>query len=100
MEFMESPSEMHIEILERPIITCSDLEEMLGDYVEGDLLPTLHARLVTHIEDCEVCQKLESDYRLIIQLAFTLRDRPVPQDVKARLRNSLSQKLGINLPQF
>lgn len=95
---MNCPSEIQIEILERPIITCDDVEEMLGDYTDGELIPTLHARLASHIEECEHCRDIEMQYRAIIKLAKALRDRPVPQSVKSNLRNNLNRKLGINLP--
>ena len=94
---MNNPSEIQIEILERPIISCDDVEEMLGDYVEGDLIPTLHARLANHIDQCECCRQSELEYRAVIKLASALRNRPLPSGVKERLRDGLKAKLGIDL---
>ncbi len=94
---MNRPSEIEIEILERPIITCDDVEEMLGDFVDGELIPTLHARLANHIDQCECCKESELEYRAVIKLAKAIRDRPVPAGVKERLRENLKAKLGVEL---
>jgi hypothetical protein len=91
-------SDMHMRILEKEIIDCADVEELFGDYVDNELPSTLRARVATHIKHCQHCQEGEKGYRLVIALASELPRFPVPTDVKNRLRKSLNEKLGIELP--
>ncbi len=95
---MKHLSDYELYVLEKAEIDCIDVENLLGDYVDGDLTTTLEARLSDHIEDCDYCQEIEKGYRLTIELAKELHlDAPMPEDVKRRFHAGLNQKLGLNL---
>lgn len=95
---MKKFTDYQLYMLEKGNITCSDIEKLYGDYVEGDLPRSLKGRLDAHIDDCGECQEFVSTYNLTIQLAKELGSRPMPTDAKNRLRERLNQRLGIQLP--
>ena len=84
-------------MLEKPEITCHDVEKLYGDYVEGDLPRTLKGRVDAHIEECGECQEFVRSYQLTIKLARELKNKPMPEGAKRRLREALNQRLGLNL---
>ena len=92
-------NEFQLMVLEKHTIDCVDVVELLGDLVEGDLTPTLAARLESHIEDCNYCGEIKRGYELTIELAQELKneEKPIPSAVQNRLRSALNEKLGINL---
>lgn len=92
-------NDFQLMVLEKHTIDCVDVVELLGDLVEGDLTPTLAARLETHIEDCNYCGEIKRGYEMTIELARELKsdEKPVPTAVQNRLRAALNEKLGINL---
>ncbi len=89
--------DFQLRILEKPIIECPDVEELLSDYIDHELIPTLHARVGAHIMECAVCSESEEDIRMVIELAATIKDTPVPIDVRERLRQNLNDRLGLSL---
>lgn len=84
-------------VLEKPEISCDDVTDLLGDYVEGDLMPTIVQRLDHHIAECAHCRELKHGYLTTIALARGLGDKPMPRDVQSRLRKALKERLGIDL---
>jgi anti-sigma factor RsiW len=86
-------------VLEKHTLDCVDVVELLGDLVEGDLSPTLAARLESHIEDCNYCGEIKRGYEMTIELAHELNseEKPVPAAVQNRLRAALNEKLGLRL---
>ena len=95
---MKNLSDYQLYVLEKAEIDCQDVEALLGDYVDGDLTPTIAERLAGHIEECSYCQEIESGYRLTIELADELRnDSPAPEGVKSRLMENLNKTLGLNI---
>jgi len=93
-------SDLHLFVLEKGEFTCTDLDSLLGDYVDGELPSTLCARLDQHVAECQACQELKDGYLLTVQLAGELRAKPVPTAVHNRLRDALNEKLGLTLPQY
>ena len=85
-------------ILEKSTIDCDDLVAHLDDYVEGDLGTTLKGRFDGHLWSCENCDEVHRTYKLTMELATELRERPIPSEVQKRLREALNRRLGINLP--
>jgi len=93
---MSEDREKEIRILEKQALECADVEELISDYIDDELIVVLKARVASHLNHCEKCRECEEDTRSIIILAKTLQ-RPVPQDVRRRLREKLNQTLGLNL---
>jgi hypothetical protein len=95
---MDKVTDLQLYVLEKGQVSCRDFEALYGEYIEGDLLPTLTERLEAHKDSCSVCQKLAADYHLTIELAAELGQAKIPSGVSERLRMGLNKKLGINLP--
>lgn len=94
---MNDDLDTQIRFLGTADLTCAAIEELMGEYVDGELVPALHAKMTKHIRDCPPCQVFEDGYRKTIELAAELRDQPMPEDVKRRFREGLNKKLGLNL---
>jgi len=90
-------NDYHIQILEKGMIDCADVDALMGDLVDGDLIPTLEARIREHIDSCEVCSESLRAYSWVINQAKTLKPQ-LPEDVSRRLRETLNKRLGLNLP--
>mgnify|MGYP000986023514 FL=1 len=81
-------------------ITCNDIEELYGDYREGDLSKYEATLVSSHIEQCEECQAFVDTYELVIAVAKTLQAPPrLPDGFKERLRKGLNERLGISLSE-
>ncbi len=95
---MTGLNDFQLLVLEKETITCADVTELLGDYTDKDLPPTLRARIDSHIHQCECCQDSAKTYRWTVELAGELGNKPLPLGVHNRLRKALNEKLGLSLP--
>jgi hypothetical protein len=86
-----------MKVLESPEIRCGDVENLLGEYADGELPMTLKSRLDAHIHKCSFCADAKNDYLKTIELARGLNDHPVPTEVQNRLRSRLNAVLGLQL---
>ena len=87
--------------LEKSILNCTDIEDVLGDYVDGDLTPTIKNRVEEHIAGCDECLELFYSYLLTIRLAKELKPMVSMQNdnaIQNKLRGALNERLGLNLP--
>ena len=94
---MTTLTDFQLMILEKEHITCADVMELLGDYEDRELTPTLRGRLDAHIQTCADCQELKSSYHTTLELAKELPQRPLTKDIQNRLRSALNERLGLNL---
>lgn len=94
---MKKYSDAQLRILEKETIICEDVVALLDDVVANDIATTLRRRLDDHMLECQFCQEMDESYRLTIELAFELRDTPIPNGVQNRLREALNKRLGLNL---
>ena len=90
-------TDAQIRILEKEKIVCEDVVALLDDYVAQDLSSTLDLRLHEHVNTCEFCAEVDAGYRLTVELASELADKPIPVGVQNRLREGLNRRLGLNL---
>jgi len=95
---MKKYTDTQLRILEKLQIGCRDVVRLMGDYQDQELSTTLKARIDSHIRSCDCCQEFKNSYEATVELAATLGEHEVPNDVQNRLRKSLNQKLGLNLP--
>lgn len=94
---MSKLSDTQIRILEKQSLDCLDVSELTGDLVDGDLIPTLESRVISHAKCCAYCRESIESYKLTVQLASELRDQPIPTGVQNRLRRALNERLGLSL---
>jgi hypothetical protein len=89
--------ERHLRVLEKGEICCKDITRHFGEVLEGDVPPSLQARLQQHLESCEECQEFTKSYLTTIALAKQLANTAMPEGVQDRLINALNQRLGLQL---
>ncbi|MCB9030309.1 MAG: hypothetical protein H6619_04595 [Deltaproteobacteria bacterium] len=94
---MKNAIDYQIEILEKQELNCEDVDQALCDYADDELIPSLKLRIDDHITECEFCKDEVSDYMRVVELARQITEAPMPEGVSARLRDSLNEKLGLNL---
>jgi len=80
--------------LERRNLSCSEVEELLDNYVDGDMPSDVKARFERHTEKCEHCHSLVSDCLHLVHVAKSLAETPIPRDVSERLREALRARVG------
>lgn len=95
---MHKLTDLHILILEKPQTSCQDIEDIMCDYADNELAPSVRAKVDSHIEECEYCQEFRDSYIYTIHLARELKNNaPAPTPVQNRLRAALNERLGLKL---
>ena len=69
----------------RSELECRQIAELLGDYLEGTLPRSTAELLEWHIDGCPPCIAFVNTYRGTVNATRTLRDVPVPAELKNRL---------------
>lgn len=76
-------------------LKCSDVEELIDCYLDGEMITPLVERYKAHLEECESCRDMIDDCRHLVRFARTLDEtRSIPEDVQSRLRIVLKQEVG------
>jgi anti-sigma factor RsiW len=70
-------------------LECREIAELLGDYLDGALPPRVVETLEWHIDGCPPCVAFLNTYRGAIAATRSLRDVPIPPELKQRLRQFL-----------
>jgi anti-sigma factor RsiW len=71
---------------------CSDLTQLLFDFVEGHLPPDKHAALQQHLEGCSECDAFLRTYESTRSLLRSLRETDLPSGLRTRLRAFLDER--------
>ena len=74
-------------------LTCRDLIALLLEYLEGSLGAATVARLERHLADCAPCRAYLNTYRRTPGLVREATRVPMPDELKARLRQLLLDEL-------
>ena len=69
---------------------CSELVELVTDYLEGALSPEVAARFEAHLEICPPCVVVIDQWREVIALAGALREADV-DTIDAGVRTQLAE---------
>jgi anti-sigma factor RsiW len=72
-------------------VDCSQLAELLFDYISGDLPEDQRAVLEEHIRLCPPCLIHVETYRVTITLSRKLPCHHMPADVEQRLRERIAR---------
>ncbi len=91
MKFMKEKDQS---IVERLILRCSDIEELLDSYLDAEITSGIKARFEKHLEKCEDCQSLVEDCQNIKKIAQSLMEGTISSNISARLRMVLEEKVG------
>jgi anti-sigma factor RsiW len=74
-------------------MTCRELIALLADYLEASLSPEVIAQLERHLGDCAPCVAYLNTYRRTREVAADAGRVEMPEEMKARLRAFLLDRL-------
>ena len=72
---------------------CRDTNNLMHDYVEGALKPSMSQELERHLADCPGCVAFMKTYQRTIDLSKELRCEDVPLQLRSKLRSFIKQNL-------
>ena len=75
-------------------MTCHEAIDLLAEYLEATLTPATLERLEAHLRTCEPCRAYLATYRRTAELAAKVNRIEMPPEVRQRLRDFLSGRLG------
>ena len=68
---------------------CSKIVEVLVDYLEGNLAPSVRAVLDQHLSRCQGCVDQLRTYRTTVSLLRTLCDDDLPSELRSSVATFL-----------
>jgi anti-sigma factor (TIGR02949 family) len=75
-------------------LTCRDVIDLLADYLEQSLSPEALEGFDRHLDSCPACVAYVNTYRKTRELAGEVTRVAMPEDMRARLRQFLLDRLG------
>lgn len=75
------------------MIRCRDISDLLLDYVEESLTPSVREELDQHLADCPGCLAFVRTYRHTSALSRDLRCEDIPPELQRKLRSFIQQRL-------
>jgi anti-sigma factor RsiW len=75
------------------VLTCQDAIRLMLDYLEAALTPEVLEAFGRHLEACEPCVAYLNTYRRTRDLTGQVARVPMPEEMKARLRDFLMRHL-------
>jgi anti-sigma factor RsiW len=66
-------------------LSCREVVEILGDYLDGAMTPEARVRLEAHLADCEGCAAYLEQLRVTIGLSGRLPEEAVSAEAMAPL---------------
>ncbi len=76
------------------MMTCHDVIDLLIDYLDQVLTPEVAADLERHLASCEPCRAYLATYRRTRALGAQAARLEMPDEMKARLRQFLLERVG------
>lgn len=67
-------------------LACQQLVELLSDHLDGMLSALDRQRVIAHLEGCDGCTAALEQLRATLRVAGTLREDPVPDPQRDRVR--------------
>lgn len=77
-----------------PVLTCKGVIDLLLEYMEGTLTPEVATELEQHVAECPACVAYLNTYRKTQELTGQVTRVPMPEEMKARLREFLLEQLA------
>ncbi len=75
-------------------LTCRDVIDLLLDYLEEGLTPDVLEEFERHLERCPACVAYLNTYKKTRELTGEVTRVSMPEDLKARLRALILEKLA------
>jgi hypothetical protein len=91
-------TEDHLLMLEKGDMTIEEFDSLLCDYADNELPRTIKAMMDAKADKCPICAELKRTYLLTVKVAGSFRGEfSLSEDVENRIRQKLSERLGLNL---
>lgn len=75
------------------MITCRQMVDLLSDYVDGYLEPTVARQLGAHLRGCTECTAFLQTFKETLVLTREAACEEMPEELKVRLRDFLRNNL-------
>ena len=72
---------------------CHQVQQLLVDYIDGELSPDLTRDLETHLKDCIPCHDFINTYRATIKITRKVEPAEMPQELKDKLKSFIREKI-------
>lgn len=82
------------------MLTCRDVGQLLYDYVEKLLEPSVQQALEAHLADCPGCRAFIKTYQQTIHLSHELKDEDLPAELRQKLQRFIETKLTAHRPNL
>lgn len=76
-------------------LSCCEIELLLDSYLDSEMDVSLRERFEKHLNSCTECMSLVLECEQIMELARTLGDKPIPDDIRTRLKSYLEEEAGV-----
>ena len=73
---------------------CTDIVNLLADYVERHLPPEVHADLEQHLARCPRCVAQLKTYQSTVSLLRSIREEDLPPELRCTLKAFLHKNCG------
>lgn len=74
------------------MITCKELAELISDYIDGSLDPSISNDFDSHIEGCIDCHAFLKTYKKTTSLSHQLSCEEIPKELRDRLSTLLKKR--------
>ena len=74
-------------------MTCKEAIAKLAEYLDGELTSVVQKQLEAHLKTCPPCRAYLATYRKTKELAANVSRVDMPEDLKARLRALLIDRI-------
>ncbi len=75
-------------------MNCRGLIREISDYLDGELGQEMLTEIELHLRDCKDCRLVVDTTRKTIEIYYNTQPLPLPNDVRERLHQALSRRLG------
>jgi predicted anti-sigma-YlaC factor YlaD len=75
-------------------VNCRGLIREISDYLDGELGQETLTEIELHLRNCEHCRLIVDTTRKTIEIYYNTQPLPLPNDVRERLHQALSKRLG------
>ena len=82
------------------MLKCRDVGQLLHDYVEKLLQPSIQQALEAHLADCAGCLAFINTYKQTTHLSHGLRPAEMPPELQQKLRSFIKTKLSSRPPTW
>ena len=77
----------------RGVLNCTEVVELVVEYLEGDLSPEVRADMLSHLEDCRYCREFLREYQRTSVITREALAESMPAELEERLVRFLRSRI-------